>query len=226
MSSRIGLFGGTFNPIHYGHLRIAEEVRERLGLSKVLFIPSGIPPFKVTETELISASMRAEMVRLAIRSNPFFEFSEVELKREGISYTVDTLEEFKAKNPSEDFYFIGGADAISELPKWHKPERILELTDFVVVTRPGFPLSHLRNLLAYGISEVELTRFIDGEIEEFHQGRFHFLKVSAIPISGSYIRSLIKSQKSIKYLLPEEVESYIIKNRIWGYEVAKVTVGL
>lgn len=213
----IGILGGTFNPIHYGHLRIAEEVRERFSLSKVIFIPSGIPPFKVRESELIDACHRAEMVRLAIRTNPFFEFSDIEIKREGISYTVDTLEILKKEYPEEQIYFIAGADAMADLPKWHRPERILELAEIIVVTRPDFPLSRLQNLLVYGIDREELTRFINGEIEEFRHRPFHFIRTSAISISGSLIRSFIKKQKSIKYLLPEEVEYYIIKNKILGY---------
>ncbi len=214
---KIGILGGTFNPIHYGHLRIAEEVRERFNLTKVLFIPSGIPPFKIYGTELISAHHRAEMVRLAIKSNPFFEISYIEIKREGISYTVDTLEILKEQYPDSTLYFIAGADAVADLPKWKRPHRILELAEFIVVTRPGTPLLGLKNLLTYGIPEDGLMRFIKEEIEEFHHRPFYFERVSAISISGSLIRSFMKAKKSIKYLLPEEVEYYIIKNRILDY---------
>lgn len=213
----IGILGGTFNPIHYGHLRIAEEVRERFSLSKIIFIPAGIPPFKIKESELIEAHHRAEMVKLAIRTNPYFEFSDMEIKRQGISYTVNTLEILKGDYKDATLYFIAGADAISELPKWHKPERLLDLAEFIVVTRPDFPLSRLENLSLYGIDLEGLRRFINGEIEEFANRPFHFIRVSAISISGTMIRSFIKRQKSIKYLLPEEVEYYIIKNKILGY---------
>ncbi len=213
----IGILGGTFNPIHYGHLRIAEEVRERFNLTKVIFIPAGIPPFKIKAGELIEATQRAEMVRLAIKTNPFFEFSDIEIKRQGISYTVDTLEVLREEYPGDNIYFIAGADAMADLPKWHRPERILELAEMIVVTRPDFPLSRLQNLLVYGIDGEEMKRFINGEIEEFRHRPFHFIRLSAISISGSLIRSFIKRQKSIKYLLPEEVEYYIIKNRILGY---------
>lgn len=214
---KIGILGGTFNPIHYGHLRIAEEAREIMGLEKVIFVPSRVPPFKIHEEELIPINMRAEMVKLAIKDNPFFEFSDIEITRDGISYTVDTLEIFRERYTQERLYFIVGADAVSELPKWHKPERILELAELLIVTRPGFPLYRLKNLLVYGIPENELERFIHGQIDEFSYSPFHFVKVSAISISGTMIRSLIKKQRSIKYLLPEEAESYIIKNRILGY---------
>lgn len=217
----IGILGGTFNPVHYGHLRIAEEVRERFNLSKVIFVPAGIPPFKIKAEELIEADHRAEMVRLAIKTNPFFEFSDIEIKREGISYTVDTLEVLKKEYPGDNIYFIAGADAMADLPKWRRPGRILELAEVIVVTRPDFPLSRLQNLLVYGIDREELSRFINGEIEEFRHSPFHFIRVSAISISGSLIRSFIKRQKSIKYLLPEEVEYYIIKNRILDYRLPK-----
>jgi len=213
---RIGILGGTFNPIHYGHLRIAEEVRERFNLTKVLFIPSGIPPFKFSE-ELIPAHHRAEMVRIAIKSNPFFEISYIEIEREGISYTVDTLEILKHQYSDSTLYFIAGADAVADLPKWNRPHRVLELAEFIVVTRPGAPLSGLKNLLIYDIPEEGLMRFINEEIEEFHHRPFYFEKVSAISISGTLIRSFMKAKKSIKYLLPEEVEYYIIKNRILDY---------
>ena len=211
---KLGIFGGTFNPIHYGHLRIAEEVREIFGLENVIFMPSGIPPFKVHGAELIPALHRAEMVRLAIKTNPFFEFSDLEIKRKGISYTVDTLESLKNEYPQASLYFIAGADAMAEFPKWHRPERILELAQIIIVTRPGVALSGLRNLLIYGIPEEGLRDFIEGKKGQFIHSPFNFVRVSAISISGTMIRAFIKSKKSIKYLLPEEVEYYIIKNRI------------
>ncbi len=213
---KIGILGGTFNPIHYGHLRIAEEVRESFNLTKVLFIPSGIPPFKFSE-ELIPAHHRIEMVRIAIKSNPFFEVSDIEIKREGISYTVDTLEVLRKQYPDSTLYFIAGADAVAEFQKWHRPERILELVEFIIVTRPGAPLLGLKNLLIYGIPEDGLMRFINEEIAKFQHKPFYFERVSAISISGTLIRSFIKARRSIKYLLPEEVEYYIIKNRILDY---------
>jgi nicotinate-nucleotide adenylyltransferase len=223
---KLGILGGTFNPVHYGHLRIAEEVREKFGLEKIIFIPSGTPPFKYDTSELIGPEDRFEMVKLAIKTNPFFEISDIEIKRKGISYTVDTLEYLRKEYPEEELYFIAGVDAVLDLPKWHRPERILKLADFIVVTRPGVPLQGLQDLMlffckpdavTYTTKKEELLRFINQETEEFIFKPFYFTRVSAISISGSFIRSLIRAGRSIKYLLPEEVEYYIIKNRILDY---------
>ncbi len=215
----IGIFGGTFNPVHYGHLRVAEEVRESFDLEKVLFIPSGIPPLK--SKDIIPALHRYEMVRLATMSNPWFEVSDMEIKRGGVSYTVDTLTELRKIYNNKRLYFITGIDSFSEFPGWYMPQKIMELTEFIVVTRPGFDTERLRDFSLYPLPYQRLVDIMEGRIERFSTGIFHFLRVTGIYISGSMLRELIKKRRSIKYLLPDSVESYIINNRIFLDEEAE-----
>ena len=159
---KVGVFGGTFNPIHYGHLRAAEEVREKLGFEKILFIPSGKPPLKTKDIAV--AAHRFEMARLAILDNPFFEISDIETKRTGKSYTVKTIEELKKAYPSREFYLILGIDAFLDIPNWRHPERLIALANFVIISRPGFRFADLR-LSPYikKINRQTLKRIDDAE---------------------------------------------------------------
>ena len=146
---RIGVFGGTFDPIHNGHLVVAEECRERLNIDRVLFVPAGLPPHKQART-LTSPHHRMAMVRLAIASNPRFEASSIELGRPGPSYSVDTLRQLRQnQRDGTDVFFIMGADSLKELPSWHDPAGLIASCRLVVVSRPGSPAvdsSHLDNL--------------------------------------------------------------------------------
>ena len=133
----IGIFGGTFNPPHVGHLIVAERVREELGLGKVLFIPSAISPHK-QHLDLVDSAYRVEMVQLAILGHQFFEPSSIELERGGVSYTVDTLEQLKRIYPGDALHLLMGMDNLVELSTWKSPERIVDISRVVVMTRPGF----------------------------------------------------------------------------------------
>ncbi len=137
MSQKLGILGGTFNPIHYGHLAAAEEVRDRLKLDRILFIPSYLPPHKLEEN-VPSAVQRMEMVRLATEGNPSFEPSDIEIKRGGRSYTIDTIEALRQAYPGTELYFITGLDSFLEIQTWHEWERLLTLCCFVVLSRPGY----------------------------------------------------------------------------------------
>ena len=188
-------------------------MREALGLSKVIFIPACVPPLK--SEDLADAHHRLEMVGLAIESNPCFEISDMECRRGGKSYTVETLEELKREDPSIQPLFILGVDAFLEIPNWYKPERLIKLCDFIVINRPP-----------HGIEEILKSPFVK-QGEGYLQGkRQSFLKLKsgrkAIPlhctpigISASDIRRRLRNNLSIKYLLPESVESYIISNRVY-----------
>src|SRR5574340_216317 len=132
---KIGLFGGTFNPIHYGHLRSAEEIRTMFGLERIFFIPSGNPPLK--RKDLAEAKDRYKMVSMAVRDNPYFKVLDIECSRPGKSYTVNTLELLLKKYPDTDFHFILGIDAFLDIPNWREPEKIMSLTNFIVLSRPG-----------------------------------------------------------------------------------------
>jgi nicotinate-nucleotide adenylyltransferase len=191
---RIGVFGGTFNPIHNGHITIAEAALKSLKLDKIIFVPSNIPPHK-SNGDIAKPRDRLNMVKLATEYNEDFEVSDLEIKRKGMSYTIDTIRELKNRFSDDDeFYFVIGSDSIPELKKWKDINNLLKIIKFVVVNRPGYSFK--------GIPEGALKIEIEG-----------------IGISSSKIRKLLKDKKSIRSLVPEAVEKYIIKKNL--YENAK-----
>jgi nicotinate-nucleotide adenylyltransferase len=215
---KVGIFGGTFNPIHYGHLRAAEEVREKLGFDKILFIPSGSPPLKIKE--LADAKHRYKMTRLAIVTNRLFELSDIECRLSGKSYTVKTVEELKKNNPEIEFSFILGIDAFLDVTNWWHPERLITLANFVIISRPDFRFIDLQISPYIKINRRILKRLDNAEIETYtiklkSSRNATFLRLTPIGISSTGIRRLLKEGKSIKYLLPAEVESYIIANKLY-----------
>ncbi len=187
---RIGFFGGTFNPIHMGHLAIAQMAQETFKLDKVIFIPSHQPPHK-NITALAPAKARYNMVKLAVAGNDHFEVSDVETKRIGKSYTIDTLKHFrKIYSSKAKFFFIIGGDCFSTLPKWKSIDEILKLATFIVVNRPGF--------------------------DNVKKNIKHLTVASpGIDISSSYLRQRIDSGKSVRYLVPEAIYHYIVKYRLY-----------
>lgn len=194
------MMGGTFDPIHYGHLVAAEAARYEFSLDKVVFIPAGQPPHK-PDRQVSPAFHRVAMVRLGISSNPYFEISTVEVERPGPSFTVDTLAEFRRLYPSAVLYFITGADAVAEIQTWHRFEELLRLCLLVGVSRPGYPLEDLQEGLA-------------GLDCEFRQ-RIRLLPVPGVAVSSSEIRERVHAGKPIKYLLPEAVEEYVIRQGLY-----------
>jgi nicotinate-nucleotide adenylyltransferase len=215
---KVGIFGGTFNPIHYGHLRAAEEVREKLEFDKILFIPSGNPPLKTKE--LAEAVHRYKMARLAIVTNRLFELSDIECRLSGKSYTVKTVEELKKNNPGIEFSFILGIDAFLDITNWWHPERLITLTNFVIISRPEFRFIDLQASSYIKINRRILKKLDNEEIETYmiklkSNRNATFLRLTPIGISSTGIRRLINEGKSIKYLLPAEVESYIIANKLY-----------
>ncbi len=197
---RLGIMGGTFDPIHYGHLVAAEMARSEFGLGKVLFIPAGKPPHK-DRSDITDAELRLEMIKLAIQGNPAFAVSTLELERKGKSYTVDTLRDLHRTWPDHKLYFITGSDALCEIFSWYKAEEILMLTNFIGAARPGFDAT---NFL------LQLQQ----EHPEFH-GRIHYLEVPALAISSTDIRERVKTGLPIRYLLPEPVRQYILQNKLY-----------
>ncbi len=214
--NRIGIMGGTFNPIHYGHLRVSEEVRQGIGFEKILFVPSGNPPLKAGH--LAPAPQRLEMTRLAIEANPWFEISDIECNRTEKSYTVETLLALKELYPDKEFYFIVGIDSFIELPLWRYPERLMELTHFVVVSRPGTSFSGLASLITgdRGVLRALDARQLNIQKATLRNGREVLLmNVTHMDISATGIRNLTHHGMSIKYLLPEKVESFIISQGLY-----------
>ncbi|GAB4536824.1 MAG: nicotinate-nucleotide adenylyltransferase [Thermodesulfovibrionia bacterium] len=216
---KIGIYGGAFNPIHYGHLRTAEEILELLCLDNVLFIPSGRPPFDKPELE--DAAHRYNMVKMAINGNPYFKLSDIEMRTRGRAYSVDTLKRLRREFKRDEFFFIMGIDAFLDLPKWKEPEILITMTNLVIMSRPHFKFTDLiSSPYLEGVSKGTLRRLEKGAIpilsipiSERHKA---FLsRVTEINISASHIRELIKDGRSIRYLLPEVVESYIISHRLY-----------
>ncbi len=219
MAQKIGILGGTFNPIHYGHLAAAEEVRDRLKLDRVLFIPSFQPPHK-RENDVPSAVHRMEMVRLAAAHNQFFDPSDIELKRGGRSYTIDTIEALRESYPGIDLYFITGLDSFLEIQTWNHWERRLTLCTFVVLSRPGYQFTDLLKIDFMLPAQDQVLKLDRGELVhvDFRAGAWS-VYLELIPlydISSTDIRTRVKEGRSIKYLLPEAVETYIIKHKLYA----------
>ena len=186
---RIGILGGTFNPIHLGHLILAEEIREKLKLDSVIFMPAYLPPHKESKG-IAAAKHRLAMVRRAIKGNPFFASSDIEIKRKGRSYTIDTLNQLKRKRAHDTLFFITGSDLLRYLAQWKDLKEIIKMVRFVVATRPGYPLEKIP---AY-ITTVPIR---------------------AVDISGVEIRRAVRNKQSIRYLVPESVYSYIKTLRLY-----------
>ncbi|MBE3138387.1 MAG: nicotinate-nucleotide adenylyltransferase [Actinobacteria bacterium] len=193
---KIGIMGGTFNPIHYGHLVTAEEALSQFKLDRVIFIPTGQPPHKTT-CKLASPKDRYMMTVMATASNSHFFVSRIETDRKGKSYTIDTLKELKfTYGESATFYFITGADAILEILTWKNPEEIITMCKFIAATRPGYNLSRIE----------ELKKAKDS---------ISIMEIPALAISSTDIRERIKTSRPIKYLLPESVCNYLLKNDLY-----------
>lgn len=205
---KIGIFGGTLNPIHFGHLRSAEEVREAFPLDKVLFVPSAFPPHKRKE-DLESPQHRIEMARIALEGNPCFDFSDMEVRRGGFSYSVDTVEEVRKEMPDADIYFILGVDAFFEIDSWKDYRRFLSLCNFIIVTRPGYERKSLAESLPLEVRGEFCYDALTGCYSHTSGHCLHFLEVTLLDISSTEIRKRLKTERSVKYLLPHEVERYI-----------------
>lgn len=194
--------GGTFNPIHYGHLVTAEAARDAFKLDRVVFIPAGQPPHK-SGKYVAEADHRYLMTFLAIAPNVHFEISQVEINRDGPSYTSDTLQYFHTLDAGTEWYFITGADAILEITSWRTPGKLLSYAHLIAASRPGYSLSRLQ----------ALEQEIGGNAG---QHRVHQLEVPALAISSSDIRERLRHGLSIKYLVPEAVEQYIAKQHLYA----------
>lgn len=218
---RIGILGGTFNPIHYGHLRSAEEVRKVLMLDEVRFIPSAFPPHKPHD-EVASVADRLEMVRIALEDYPAYVCDPVEIERGGASYTLDTLEELARRLPDEnDLFFIIGADAFLELNTWHKPKEVLHAVDFAVTLRGNQNTSEYFEALLRVIREIEPAYCLDESLQEIkfadNERIVKFISIPEVDISATRIRQCIRASSSIQHLLPREVELFIIRRRLYGH---------
>jgi len=200
----IGVLGGTFDPVHFGHLRPALEVMQAIGLQQVRFLPNRIPPHR--ETPWLNVANRLELLKTAIDDQPGFELDQRELQREGHSYMVDTLESLRADFPAHPICLILGMDAFLGLKQWHQWQRIPQLCHLVVTTRPGFELNNafiqdLPATLAATASELTAEA----------KGRILLQSVTQLDISASQIRAMLAQRQSVRYLLPDEVNNKLMK---------------
>lgn len=197
---RIGILGGTFNPIHLGHLITAEDALQQLRLERVIFVPSAVPPHKMVD-KLAGGGDRLRMIKLAIRGHDRFEVDDIEIKRGGKSYSVDTLMEWHRRDPRADLYFIIGADSLRELHLWREAQRLVRLCTFVTVPRPGFKTKPV----------------VDPRLDAATRRRLrqHVLRGHACDIASRDIRARVASGRSIRYLVPDAVREYIQRRGLY-----------
>jgi len=196
----IGVLGGTFDPIHNGHLIVAEEARARVNLAETLFVPAGQPWLK-TDRPISAVEHRVEMVRLAIADKPYFKLSTVDIDRAGASYTIDTIADLQGQIGAEDeLFLILGWDSLAELPQWHEPSRLITMCRLVVTPRPGYPRPKLKKLEASipGISQRVMV--MDGP---------------EIDISASLVRERVAKGLYVRHLVPEPVNRYIKQHKLY-----------
>lgn len=198
---KIGIMGGTFDPIHIGHLILGEKAYEQLGLKKVLFMPSGNPPHKKFRSGRATDEQRVEMVRRAIQDNPHFELSLAEMYEDGYSYTYRTLERMNREHGDEEYYFIIGADSLFTFEQWKEPQRICQNCKIVIAVRDHVPADKLN---------MEIKR-----VSKKFQGIFIRLDTLNIDISSAYIRERISEKETIRYYVPASVMEYIYQNQIY-----------
>jgi nicotinate-nucleotide adenylyltransferase len=209
----IGIFGGTFDPVHTGHLRAAEEVRESFGLDKVFFVPGYLPPHK-RNVRISDAQDRLKMVGLAIRENSFFKASDIEIRRGGISYTIDTIKRLEKRFDS--LYFLIGADAFSEIDTWHDYRDLFYHTHFVVMVRPTH--SRRSGVEMFPADIRNSLKILDASTFEHVSGRRIYLhKVTQLAISSTRIRASVQNNQSIRYLVPQPVERFISQRGLYRY---------
>ncbi len=197
---KIGVLGGTFDPIHNGHITVAEETRARLDLAEVLFVPAGQPLLK-EHSPILAAEHRVQMIRLAIAEQPYFKLSTMEIERAGFSYTVDTITELQAQlGAGDELFFILGWDSLAQLPKWKEPSRLIKVCRLVAVPRPGYSLPDLNSLEAAipGLSQ-----------------RLILLDKPEVDISAFAIRNRVAQGLSIGHLVPEPVDEYIRQHKLY-----------
>jgi len=200
-NKKIGILGGTFDPVHHGHLILADDVRQKFSLDKVVFIPSGMPPHKAVSS-VTEAEHRFNMVRIAVSTNTGFEVSRIEIDRSGYTYTIDTLTQLKREYGDDtELLFIIGADVVNDLLTWKNYEMVFGMCGFIAVLRPGFD------------NESFVKRI--NWLEETYKAKIYTTDTPLIEISSTIIREKLQRGQSIKYLVPESVEAYVTENGLY-----------
>jgi nicotinate-nucleotide adenylyltransferase len=207
----IGIFGGTFDPIHMGHLRVAEEIREIFSLERIYFVPGGIPPHK-RRRGITVAGERLRMVKASVKGNRFFRVSEIETKRSGPSYTIDTLKDFEKR--FDELYFLIGIDAFSQIDTWHLYRELFYHTNFIVMTRPSGKKQTISEMLPNDVKK-EIRKSTDIMWTHKSGKRIYLHDITQIDISSTKIKELLKKDRSIRYLVPASVEKIIIERGLY-----------
>lgn len=199
-NKKIGIMGGTFDPIHYGHLILAQTALETYELDEIMFVPSGTPWLK-DSTKVLSKNKRVHMTGIAIEDNTNFALSTIEIDREGNSYSYETVEELKKQQPDTEFYFILGADSVLEIEKWKHPDRLMSECILLAAVRDECDREGLQKQIAY--------------LEEKYKADIRILPAKRVDISSTDIRSRIADDKSVRYMLPDQVIQFIEKNHLY-----------
>ncbi len=197
---KIGVMGGTFDPIHYGHLLIAENAYEQFQLDQVIFMPTGHPPHK-NDKQVLGAKERIDMIKLAIKSNPHFSCSNYEVMKEDVCYTYLTLLEIHQQCPDDELYFIMGADSLADFSTWKNPKGISELSTILVAVRDGL--------------NTEKLLYIRNSLNQTYHTRIAFINTPNFSVSSHMIRERIASHQTVRYLVPDAVEQYLMNYRIY-----------
>lgn len=204
-NKKVGIMGGTFDPIHYGHLILAQNALDTFSLDEILFVPSGTPWLKES-TKVLSKNKRVSMTGMAIEDNPDFALSTIEIDREGNSYSYETVEELKRMQPKTDFYFIMGADSLLEIERWKHPDRLMAECTLLVAVRDDCDREGLEKQIIY--------------LTDKYQADIRILPANRIDISSTKIRRMIREGKSVRYMLPDQVIRFIQKNHLYRQETS------
>ena len=204
-NKKVGIMGGTFDPIHYGHLILAQNALDTFSLDEILFVPSGTPWLKES-TKVLSKNKRVSMTGMAIEDNPDFALSTIEIDREGNSYSYETVEELKRMQPKTDFYFIMGADSLLEIERWKHPDRLMAECTLLVAVRDDCDREGLEKQIIY--------------LTDKYQADIKILPADRIDISSTKIRRLIREGKSVRYMLPDQIIRFIQKNHLYRQETS------
>lgn len=212
---RLGIFGGTFNPIHYGHLRAAEEILEQFSLSEIVFVPARIPPHK-HNNPIAAPEHRLRMVQLAIEDNPCFSLSDFELARKQTSYSIFTVKHFREEYGSgKELFFLMGMDSFLEITTWKDYTQLFALTNIIVVSRPGFSDQDPANVLPVDVAKDFDYNPIQRVFTHISGSRLYIHQVLLLDISSSEVRRRVENQQPVQDLIPETIERYIVKHGLY-----------
>ena len=210
----LGVLGGTFDPIHFGHLRLAQELADALDLDRVRFIPTGTPPHR--NSPQVSGPHRLDMVRIATAGNPLFEADDREIRRDGISYSYDTLSELRDELGERPLCLLMGADAFAALATWHRWQELFDLAHVVIAHRPGFRLQGLAAALPAPLRKIYLRRLAGAPgLPLANAGSILTREITALDISATHIRAMLAQGASPRYLVPDAVLEYIDRNHLY-----------